>query len=98
MSTFIINLPNGESFKTSNEEAYEFINSIVIGGEVTLSDYNDLDGEVKEIVDLFIQWNHVYADNDFDTIYLKAKLTNTWRGSGYQMPFDDFLEEFYTEL
>lgn len=98
MSNFIINLPNGESFKTSNEEAYEFINSIVIGGEVTLSDYNNLDGKVKEIVDSFVQWNYVYADNDYDTLHLKEDLSNTWRMSGYQMSFDEFLEEFYTEL
>ena len=99
MSNFIINLPNRESFTTSNEEAYEFINSIVTGKEdVTLSDYNNLDVKVKEIVDSFVQWNYVYADNDYDTLHLKEDLSNTWRMSGYQMSFDEFLEEFYTEL
>jgi hypothetical protein len=95
----VINLPNRETFRTSNEEAGEFIEKIVIGeGDVTLSDYNNLDGEVRETVERFINWNHVYADNDYDTLCLKENLYNEWKGSGFQMSFEEFLEEFYTEL
>lgn len=94
----LISLPNGETFRTNNEEAGEFIEKIVIGGEVTLSELNELDGEVKEVVDRFIGWNHVCADKEWDYLYLKDKLENTWRGSGYDMTFDEFIEDFYTEL
>lgn len=94
----LISLPNGETFRTNNEEAGEFIENIVRGGEVTLSELNELDGEVREVVDRFIGWNHVCVDKEWDYLYLKDKLENTWRMSGYDMTFDEFIEEFYTEL
>lgn len=94
----IINLLNGQTFRTSNDEAGEFIERIAAGDGVTLSDYNDLEGEVKEIVDRFIAWNNVYADNDYETLCLKDGVYNEYKGSGYQMSFDEFVEEFYTEL
>lgn len=94
----IINLPNGESFTTQNEVAGEFIQSIVNGGEVTVSELNELDADVKESVDQFINWNYVCVDNESGYLYLKKKLENTWKMSGYDMTFDEFIDEFYTEL
>lgn len=92
----IINLPNRETFRTNNEEAGEFIEKIVRGGEVTLSELNELDGEVKEVLDRFIGWNKVYADKEWGYLYLKDKLENTWRMSGYDMTLEEFIDEFYT--
>lgn len=94
----IINLPNRETFTTQNEVAGEFIQSIVNGGEVTVSELSELDADVKEIVDKFINWNYVCADKESDYLYLKKKLENTWKMSDYDMTFDEFIEEFYTEL
>lgn len=95
----IINLPNGESFRTPSDVAGEFIEKIVsFGDEVTLSDLNELDADTKEIVDQFIEWNDVCADKESGYLYLKKKLENTWKMSGDDMTFDEFIEEFYTEL
>lgn len=51
----IINLPNGESFRTSSDVAGEFIEKIVsFGDEVTLSDLNELEldkvGELSSLL------------------------------------------------
>jgi len=94
----IINLPNRETFRTSNDEAGEFIQNIVNGGEVTLSDFKELEDDVKEVVVLFIGWNNVYIDNDSGNLYLRDKLVNTWKLSVWDMTFDEFIEEFYTWL
>lgn len=96
----VINLPNGETFTTPSMEAAEFISSIVAptDGGVTLSELNELDADVKEIVDRFIGWNDVYADKECGIIELKKKLENTWKMSGYDMTFDEFIAEFYTKL
>lgn len=95
----IINLPNGESFRTSSDVAGEFIEKIVsFGDEVTLSDLNELDADTKEIVDQFIEWNDVCADKESGYLYLKKKLENTWKMSGDDMTFDEFIEEFYEVL
>ena len=62
-----INLKNGETFRTDNDDAAEFIESIVYGN-VTTSDYQELDDEAKEVVKLFCKWNEVYVggeNNDF---------------------------------
>ena len=55
-----INLKNGETFRTDNDDAAEFINGIVYGN-VTTSDYQNLDSEAKEVVKLFCKWNEVYV-------------------------------------
>ena len=94
----LINLPNGETFRTQNEEAGEFIEKIVRGGEVTLSELNELDGDERTVLDRFIEWNYVYADKEWGYLYLKEKLVNTWKMSGYDMTLEEFIEEFYTEL
>lgn len=93
----VINLPNGESFKTENVEAAEFIRGIV-GGEVTMASLNALDKEVKDIVISFCNWNNVYADFETETLSLKEKLANTWKMSGYDMTFDEFIGEFYVRV
>ena len=92
----IINLPNGKgSFTTKNEVAGEFIESIVKGGEVTLSDLKELDKEGQEVVTKFTNWNYVYVDKESDYLYLRDTLYEIWKMSGYDMAFGDFLEEFY---
>lgn len=93
----VINLPNGETFRTSNEEAAEFIRGIV-SGEVTMAGLKALDGEAKDIVITFCNWNNVYADYDTETLSLKEKLVNTWKMSGYDMTFDEFIGEFYVRV
>ena len=94
----VINLANGETFSTNNEEAGEFIEKIARDGEVTLSELNELEGEVKEVLDRFIGWNNVYADKDSGYLCLKDTLENTWRGSGYDMTLEEFIGEFYEVL
>ena len=93
----VINLPNGESFKTENVEAAEFIRGIV-GGEVTMASLDALHEEAKNIVITFCNWNNVYADYDTETLSLKEKLVNTWKMSGYDMTFDEFIGEFYVRV
>ena len=93
----VINLPNGETFRTSNEEAAELIRGIV-GGEVTMASLKALDEEAKDIVISFCNWNNVYADFDTETLSLKEKLVNTWNMSGYDMTFDEFIGEFYVRV
>lgn len=94
----LINLPNGETFSTNNEEASEFIKNIVSGDKVTLSELNELDGNTKEVLDRFINWNNVYADKDSGYLCLKDTLENTWKLSGYDMTLEEFIEEFYEVL
>lgn len=65
-----INLKNGETFRTANDDAAEFIEGFVYSscGNVTTSDYQNLDSEAKEVVKLFCKWNEVYVggeNNDF---------------------------------
>lgn len=94
----VINLPNAETFSTNNEEAREFIKGIVSGDKVTLSELHELEGEVKEVLDRFIEWNYVYADKDSGYLCLKDTLENTWKGSGYDMTLEEFIEVFYEVL
>ena len=93
----VINLPNGETFSTNNEEAGEFIKNIV-SGEVTLSELHELDGNTKEVLDRFVNWNNVYADKDSGYLCLKDTLENTWKLSGYDITLEEFIEEFYNEV
>lgn len=97
----VINLPNGESFKTENVEAADFILAILYykdGDDGTMAGYDALNDEVKEVVDRFLTWNEVYEDKENGFLFTKENLVIIWKGSGYDMTFDEFLEKFYSRV
>ena len=63
-----INLKNGETFRTANDDAAEFIEGFVYSscGNVTTSDYEELDNDAKEVVKLFCKWNEVYVGGQYN--------------------------------
>ena len=100
---FLINLPNGETFRTNNEKAYELIKKIAhpYSGDdgVTKDELDEIDdAKVKEIINLFLGWNEVYCDNEFGFLMMEKHLINEWHMSGFDETFEEYLKNYYTKL
>ena len=96
-----INLENGETFATDNDDAAEFIRGfrgfVNCGGFVTTSDYEDLDNEAKEVVKLFCEMNEVYVGGDInDFVYGKDSFEEAYEEyiSMYPEDADTTFEEY----
>lgn len=77
MKKFCINLKNGHTYWTDNEDAAEFIEGIVSGGLIdrpTTSDYEDLDDDAKEVVKDFCNWHNVYVGGLYNEFCLDDDL------------------------
>ena len=95
----IINLPNGETFRTNNKKASQVIWGILCG-EITIDELKEIENEkVKEIVNLFLGWNHIYCDKYYDGyLAMREKLVNEWNMAGKGETFEEYLECYYTEV
>ena len=72
----IINLPHRQSFRTNNDEAAKAIERVahcipnICGCEFTVSEYENLSEEAREVFDKFKGWNDLLV-TDKDVIVMK---------------------------
>lgn len=96
----IIKADGGQTFKTTNYEAAEFINGL-FSGETSLEDAENLNEEAKDTVEKYLEWNQLYKDkyNDDPKYYLKNDLEQYYKanGEGYNT-FDEFVEDMFKEV